>query len=587
MRKIFIGWSGKFSNGIANILKYWIPQVFMQTDEPFVSSQDIDKGKTWIHELSNELANSQFGILCVTASNFESPWLHFEAGAILKQLGVSNVCPFLYKVENSELTGPLSQFQTTVFEKEDVFGLIQSINNSCMEEKVPFNKLKNQFEKWWPELEGKIQQLEQSSPDYIRKKGSINNENKILHLLDTQKKSLKEITAKIDKIGLDYPNLLNMFMDETGVTYRGSIFGTRINHFSYEKKALARKTIDVLQKELVSDKEMKFCLLIDSGTTTYDLFCEISDRIKKIRNDKKSKERNTILDIWMNRIFIITNNLPGIQYLIKNCRIGPDEYSDLAIKCLLLPGKPLPVYAAVAGLETIEFLNKNKIKERIEKELGIKKNEQYKIISIMSGNYIVRHHDISSGKELFCPVARGGEIGGHYDIKKAFADLSDKIYLISPLTKFSFATCECLNKINGYNINAEERPEDARAFPDKVKYREIELTSEELIEKCNFVLTDRKYPDIFRNFARDLRREIRKSYGESKINNAAYNIEEVIFSGRDNPKYKDLEIEIEIPHENLRNAYLSYIKEDDDLFIWSYYWIARSEDECHEAPKYR
>ena len=64
-------------------------------------------------------------------------------------------------------------------------------------------------------------------------------------------------------------------MDESGASYMGSIFGQRISHFSYEKKALAKKVIDVLESEMNTNKETKYCLLIDSGTTTYYVFCEI------------------------------------------------------------------------------------------------------------------------------------------------------------------------------------------------------------------------------------------------------------------------------------------------------------------------
>jgi hypothetical protein len=281
--------------------------------------------------------------------------------------------------------------------------------------------------------------------------------------LEKIKVSTKEISKEISDSLIDNPTWLDRFMDETGVTYGGSIFGTRINHFFYEKKALAKKTIDILQEELTNNTEMKCCLLIDSGTTTYHLFCEICERVKNL--DNLGEKTNS----WTDRIFIVTNNLPGVQYLIKHCRKGSDEYSDLLVKCLLLPGKPLPVYAAVAGSETIHFLEEDHIRERIRKELNAENDTEYQIIGLMSANYMVRHPEKINGKELYCPVARGGEEGGHHDIKKAFVELSDKIYLISPLTKFSFATCKCLNKINGFFINEGDDPENARAFPDKVK----------------------------------------------------------------------------------------------------------------------
>ena len=381
-----------------------------------------------------------------------------------------------------------------------------------------------------------------------------------------------------------------MVMDETGFAYNSSIFGNRTSHFSKEKKALARETLSILEKKLLNNKQMKFCLLIDSGTTTYDLFWEISNRIKKINNkDNQSEEKDAILDIWKNRIFIITNNLPGIQCLIKNCRMGNDEYSDLVIKCLLLPGKPLPVYAAVACSETIDFLNEDKISKLMKKELNVENREDYQIISIMSGNYIVRHHDNKKNRELFCPVARGGEDGGHFDIKKQFADLSDKIYLISPLTKISFATCESLNNISGYTIDEKEDPTGAKDSPEKVKYREIELIKDELVDKCNFIITGRSSSNIFWVFSHDLQRELKRSYVNSEIHTAVYDVNKVIKELTQNLKvirdisedyitYRDLELQIEIPHENLRNAYSDNEKRNKDLFIWGHSWIAKTAD---------
>lgn len=423
------------------------------------------------------------------------------------------------------------------------------------------------------ELKNKALEFQNTELDFKKKEFEFKKET-----LEKIKASTKEISKEISDSLIDNPTWLDRFMDETGVTYGGSIFGTRINHFFYEKKALAKKTIDILQEELINNTEMKCCLLIDSGTTTYHLFCEICERVKNL--DNLGEKTNS----WTDRIFIVTNNLPGVQYLIKHCRKGSDEYSDLLVKCLLLPGKPLPVYAAVAGSETIHFLEEDHIRERIRKELNAENDTEYQIICLMSANYMVRHPEKINGKELYCPVARGGEEGGHHDIKKAFVELSDKIYLISPLTKFSFATCKCLNKINGFFINEGDDPENARAFPDKVKYREIQLTTEKLIEKCNFILTDRKDKDIFWEFAQEFRKILKQSYGESKVNIADYDVEQWIPIGMDKPDYKDIEMKREIPHENLRNAYLKK-KKDDRHFIWSYSWVFREEEECSEIPK--
>jgi TIR domain len=127
--KIFISWSGSLSRSIAEILRDWLPSV-LQTVEPYVSSEDIHKGARWSVDVFRELEAANYGILCVTKTNIDAPWLNFEAGALSKSFEKGHVSPFLFDIEPSNVTGPLLQFQSTVYEKEDVFKLIKSINTA-------------------------------------------------------------------------------------------------------------------------------------------------------------------------------------------------------------------------------------------------------------------------------------------------------------------------------------------------------------------------------------------------------------------------------------------------------------------------
>ena len=81
--KVFISWSGEKSHKIANILREWMPCV-IQSIKPYVSSKDIDKGARWSTDIAKELEDSYFGIICVTKSNINAPWINFEAGALSK-----------------------------------------------------------------------------------------------------------------------------------------------------------------------------------------------------------------------------------------------------------------------------------------------------------------------------------------------------------------------------------------------------------------------------------------------------------------------------------------------------------------------
>ncbi len=87
---VFITWSGDTSRRIAAVLREWLPNI-MQAVKPFMSEEDIRKGRRWFEEIGAKLSKTEFGILCLTHDNTRSPWIHFEAGALSK-LPTSSLC---------------------------------------------------------------------------------------------------------------------------------------------------------------------------------------------------------------------------------------------------------------------------------------------------------------------------------------------------------------------------------------------------------------------------------------------------------------------------------------------------------------
>ena len=69
------------------------------------------------------------------------------------------MCPILFNFDTTDLTGPLSSFQATKFNKDDFKKLLESINNSCNESKLEQNSLDETFEMWWPKLDEKIYEI--------------------------------------------------------------------------------------------------------------------------------------------------------------------------------------------------------------------------------------------------------------------------------------------------------------------------------------------------------------------------------------------------------------------------------------------
>ena len=161
--KVFLSWSGDLSHKVALILRDWLPSV-IQSLEPYVSSEDIDKGARWSTDIASELADSSYGILCVTKENLHAPWLTFEAGALSKTMDKSFVSPFLFNIKRSEVNGPILQFQSTVFEKDDVKKLLSSLNKAGTEEQLTSERLEKALDVWYPDLESKLNHLLEAQP---------------------------------------------------------------------------------------------------------------------------------------------------------------------------------------------------------------------------------------------------------------------------------------------------------------------------------------------------------------------------------------------------------------------------------------
>lgn len=125
--KVFISWSGEKSKAVALLLKTWLPSVIQALDDPWVSDVDIESGANWSTAIGTQLANADFGIICVTQENQSRPWLNFEAGAISKLVG--GAAPLLVDFPStSELAGPMSQLQVNMPDRDGVLKLLKSIN---------------------------------------------------------------------------------------------------------------------------------------------------------------------------------------------------------------------------------------------------------------------------------------------------------------------------------------------------------------------------------------------------------------------------------------------------------------------------
>lgn len=149
--KIFISWSGELSQSVAMILRTWLKSV-IQVVEPYVSSEDVEKGTRWFAEIGKHLEEVQVGIVCLTRENMGKPWILFEAGAISRSIDRSRVTPLLIDLSPADLTGPLAQFQATTISESEMLRLVKSIGTLLGDERFSPGLIESAFKKWWPDF---------------------------------------------------------------------------------------------------------------------------------------------------------------------------------------------------------------------------------------------------------------------------------------------------------------------------------------------------------------------------------------------------------------------------------------------------
>lgn len=157
-KNLFISWSGDLSKKIAIEFNDWLPSV-IQAIKPYFSP-DMKKGILWGPEINKQLSELKLGILIITPDNKDSTWIHYEAGGLISKLEDKDiVCPICFKLKPTDLDQPLGGLNATVFSKEEIFKLLDSLNDSLGDLKLDSKILNSEFERKWPELEDSINEI--------------------------------------------------------------------------------------------------------------------------------------------------------------------------------------------------------------------------------------------------------------------------------------------------------------------------------------------------------------------------------------------------------------------------------------------
>ncbi len=144
--KLFLCWSGARSHDVAAAFRDFLLQlndelslpVPLQFAPPFFS-ENIEKGLPWFQAVEHELASTDAALLSITPENADSPWMHYEAGAIANQLSISTtqskttgtlkarLFTYLFGMEARDLKGPLNAYQSTAATFTDTRALIRQL----------------------------------------------------------------------------------------------------------------------------------------------------------------------------------------------------------------------------------------------------------------------------------------------------------------------------------------------------------------------------------------------------------------------------------------------------------------------------
>ncbi len=152
--KTLLSWSGKQSRAAADALHQWLPKI-LPALKPWMSSQDIDKGKRWSDELRQILKDAVECVVCITPGNLKSEWVHWETGAIAVTQN-EPICPFLIGVSTSDIKdSPLNQYQCTNANRDEILQMVLSINQRLPAPEEPL-LVRGRFQQHWDELENAL-----------------------------------------------------------------------------------------------------------------------------------------------------------------------------------------------------------------------------------------------------------------------------------------------------------------------------------------------------------------------------------------------------------------------------------------------
>jgi hypothetical protein len=164
-RGVFVSWSKEPSAVIARLLQPFLEDV-LGTATIFMS-QSMDAGTRWSMEIPQRLQDCNAGLIIVTPGNCREPWLHFEAGALSKQIDESRVIPLLCASATvGDVQGtPLSLFQSRTLDHDGLLSVCVLFGTAFG---ISEETVRRRFEKSWSDLDTAVAKVAKASTPAAR-----------------------------------------------------------------------------------------------------------------------------------------------------------------------------------------------------------------------------------------------------------------------------------------------------------------------------------------------------------------------------------------------------------------------------------
>jgi hypothetical protein len=155
--RVYLSWSGNASREMARVLRDQC-NLALRPVEFWVSDADLEPGTDWFREIISRFDAADVAVLCLTRSNLTSPWIHFEAGLLTRQLGRGRLIPYLLDFGEAQLKDPLSRFQAVRADHDGTLKLFRTVNEIFDYPKLAPQDLDRMFDAFWPKLEAGFKQ---------------------------------------------------------------------------------------------------------------------------------------------------------------------------------------------------------------------------------------------------------------------------------------------------------------------------------------------------------------------------------------------------------------------------------------------